>query len=253
MTHNFGEKATEYSVKQKQEIPVWQSDKYKATRKKAEELIENGKYDLSDSDFWILMNETKSGKMAYTGLIISHNACLKINDKLEAKDRFSPSSVTIDKDGYRGTLVCIYCNDEQGIFEVGEVSSENCKNAYPYAMAFKRLYDRVVLKASKIAFDGIYSEVEADEFREPIIEPPELKNKLPKMPDKAQEKPETIPEPKAYNPVKLICEMCQKEITSIVSEKTGEEVSAEEVVATGLKRKNNPHGWVLCAKCQKAL
>lgn len=252
MTHNFGEKTTEYSVKQKQEIPVWQSDKYKATRKKAEELIESGKYDLSDSDFWILMNETKSGKMAYTGLIISHNACLKINDKLEAKDRFSPSSVTIDKDGYRGTLVCIYCNNEQGIFEVGEVSGENCKNAYPYAMAFKRLYDRVVLKASKIAFDGIYSEVEADEFREPIIELPELKNKLPKMPDKTQEKPEAIPEPKAYNPSAETCIMCGKEITAAIG-KDGKEYTAQQVLENGMKKKNNPHKWKLCADCQASL
>ena len=32
-------------------------------------------------------------------------------------------------------------------------------------MAFKRCFDRVVLKKSKLAFSGIYSEVEADEFK----------------------------------------------------------------------------------------
>lgn len=82
---------------------------------------------------------------------------------------------------------------------------------------------------------------------------PEIKKELPKMPDKVQEKPSLIPEAKAYNPDKLICEMCKKEITSIISEKTGFWLSAEEVVATGLKRKNNPNKWKLCAECQKSL
>ena len=111
------------------------------------------------------MNETKTGKMAYTGLIISHNGCLKINDALESK--FDPTCVSVDKDGFGGSLVYTYCNYEQGIYEVGEVSKGNCKNEYPYAMAFKRLFDRVVLKLSKLAYAGIYSDSEADEFKDP--------------------------------------------------------------------------------------
>lgn len=167
MNHNFNEKTTEYSSKQKTNIPVIQSDKYLQSKKKAIEIIE--KYDdVEDSDFWILMNETKTGKMMYSGLIISHNGCLKINDHLGSK--FMPSCVTLDKDGYRGSLVYSYCNDEQGIYEVGEVSSDNCRNSYPYAMAFKRLFDRVVLKLSKLAYSGVYSDSEADEFRRPDMD-----------------------------------------------------------------------------------
>ncbi len=167
MNHNFNEKTTEYSAKQKTKIPVIQSDKYLQSKKKAIEIIE--KYDdVEDSDFWILMNETKTGKMMYSGLIISHNGCLKINDHLGSK--FIPSCVTLDKDGYRGSLVYSYCNDDQGIYEVGEVSSDNCRNSYPYAMAFKRLFDRVVLKLSKLAYSGVYSDSEADEFRRPDME-----------------------------------------------------------------------------------
>lgn len=160
----FGEKSTEYSRKQGKDVSVWKSDKYEQTKKTATEIIK--KYDgITEADFWILMNETKSGKMAYTGLIISHNGCLKINDTL--KQKFDPESITIDKDGYNNSLVYTYCNKEQGIYEVGEVSRDNLKNAgYPYAMAFKRCFDRVVLKLSKIAYNGIYSESEADEFRE---------------------------------------------------------------------------------------
>lgn len=55
--------------------------------------------------------------------------------------------------------------------EVGEVSQGNCKNSYPYAMALKRCFDRVVLKNSKLAYSGVYSDSEADEFAERIEDP----------------------------------------------------------------------------------
>lgn len=174
--YNFGEKATEDSLKSGNEIRVWQTPKYQQSKEKAIELIQ--KYeDINEGDFWILMNEAKSGKtMNYTGLIISHNACLKINDHLPEADRFVPSCVMLDKDGYRKSLVFSYSNDAQGIYEVGEVSADNCKNAYPYAMAYKRLFDRVVLKNSKIAYAGIYSDSEAEEFKE-IPEEPKITEK----------------------------------------------------------------------------
>ena len=119
------------------------------------------------------MNETKTGKMMYTGLIISHNACLKINDNMPEKDKFNPDCVSVDKAGYGNSLVFTYANKQQGLYEVGEASAQNCKNAYPYAMAYKRLFDRVVLKICKLAFDGIYSDSEADEFKERYEEEPQ--------------------------------------------------------------------------------
>ena len=163
----FNEKTQEWSKKQNKDIPVWQTPKYQQARKKAIELIESKKYDLTEGDFWILMNETKTGKMQYTGLIISHNGCLKINDAIEEKLKFKPSCMTLDKEGYGNSLVFTYINDEQGIYEVGEVSKENCTNAYPYAMAVKRCMDRVILKNCKLAYDGVYSDSEAEEFKEP--------------------------------------------------------------------------------------
>ncbi len=156
----FNEKQTEYSKKQGKEIPVWTSPKYLEAKSKAIELIKSNKYDLLEGDFWILMNETKSGKMGYTGLIISHNGCLKINDKLDNK--VNPKCFAYDKAGYKDSLVYTYCDDE--VYEVGEVSGSNCKNDYPYAMAFKRCFDRVVLKKCKLAYSGVYSDSEADEF-----------------------------------------------------------------------------------------
>lgn len=161
---NFNERKTEYSVRQKKEVEVWQSPKYLQSKDKAIEIIESKLYGVTEADFWILMNETKNGKMAYTGLIISHNGCCKINDKLENK--VNPRCFQIDKEGFNGSLVFTYMDDDT--YEVGEVSPDNCKNSYPYAMAFKRCYDRVVLKKSKLAYSGIYSESEAEEFKEPV-------------------------------------------------------------------------------------
>jgi len=156
----FGEKNEEYSSKQNKNIPVYQSEKYKKAKEKALKMINDAKWGLSQADFWILMNETKTGKMQYTGLIISHIGCLKINDALEQDKRFDPESISIDKEGYENTLVYTYSNKNQGLYEVGEVSKSNCKNAYPYAMALKRCFDRVVLKNSKLAYESIYSDSE---------------------------------------------------------------------------------------------
>lgn len=160
----FNEKKQEYSRAFNKQVPVVQLPKYKESKKLAEKVIGNYK-DITEGDFWILINESKKKEeVYYSGLIISHNGCLKLNDTLESK--FDPESVSVDKDGFKNSLVFTYCNKEQGIYEVGEVSAENCKNAYPYAMAYKRCFDRVVLKLSKLAYAGVYSDSEADEFKE---------------------------------------------------------------------------------------
>ena len=174
----FNEQKEEYSTKQGKNIPVWQSDKYKSARKKAIEIIDKKEYGLTEADFWILMNETKSGKMQYTGLIISHTGCLKINDKLEDNKKFNPESVTIDKEGFENTLVYTYINKEQGLYEVGEVSKSNCKNAYPYAMALKRCFDRVVLKNSRLAYESIYSDSEGADINKENEEKEEAETKI---------------------------------------------------------------------------
>ena len=159
MKHDFGEKKVE-SIKGK-DLPVWMTPKYETSKAKAIEMIESNKYNLTDGDFWILMNSYANGtKMMYTGLIISHNGCLKINDAME--NGFKSEFLTREWIG--DTLIYEY--NDGTLYEVGEVSPKNCQNAYPYAMAFKRCFDRVVLKKSKLAFSGIYSEVEADEFKQ---------------------------------------------------------------------------------------
>ena len=172
--YDFGEKATEFSAKDGKEIPVWKSPKYEQSKKAVIEMLKSNQYkDVLDvSDFWILMNRTKNGKMAYTGLIISHNGCLKINDVLPEELKFNPKCVSWTNDEqYNESLVFSYDSslmgekDKQRIFEIGEVSSKNCTNDYPYAMALKRCMDRVILKNSKLAYSGVYSDSEAEEFK----------------------------------------------------------------------------------------
>lgn len=231
----FGEKKEEYSNKQGKNIPVWQSPKYTESRDKAIEIIKDGRYGLSEADFWILMNETKSGKMAYTGLIISHNGCLKINNSMTEK--FKPECVTMDKDGYNGSLVYSYCCKEQGLFEVGEVNPKNCKIEYPYAMALKRLQDRVILKLSKLAYAGIYSEVEADEFKQPETEERNVKAEKSK-----EERKETN---KEDNEV-LICSDCNRLIEPY---KSGDKVRLTS--AEIAKRSMEAYGRQLCMGCSK--
>lgn len=180
-TYNFGEKKTE-NINGKT-LPVeFITPKYKEARNKAIELLESDKYKgiLETSDFWILVNTyANKTKAMYSGLIISHDGCLKINDVLDEELKFKPECMTLDKEGYNGSLVFTYNCPKQGIYEVGEVSKDNCKNDYPYAMALKRCMDRVILKNSKIAYSGIYSDSEADEITKRIDE------------DVVEEKPKT--------------------------------------------------------------
>lgn len=223
--HDFGERDEEYSAKQSKEIPVCHSKKYKKTKEAAVKVIETYP-EITEADFWILMNETKTGKMMYSGLIISHNACLKINDTLPDKDKFKPNCMKHFQNGYNNSLVFEYCNEEQGIFEVGEVSQANCKNAYPYAMALKRCFDRVVLKSSKIAYAGIMSDSEADEFSE--------KKQL----EKETEVQDTE---KGYQ--EIMCADCGKPIKGTI--KTPSWEVAERAV--------NAYGRAICVECGKRL
>lgn len=220
MEHNFNEKTQE--CYEGQNLPVYQTPKYKEARAKAVEMIESEIYKdvLSDGDFWILMNRTKSkDKMMYTGLIISHNGCLKINDVISNKVK--PEKFSVDINGYNGSLVYTYQDEE--VYEVGEVNPKNCKNDYPYAMAFKRCFDRVVLKKSKLAYAGIYSDSEADEFKE----------------DYSREiKQDTLPDEEL-----VLCENCNSFITSATNGKTGEIVTIPQILDISVRKFKKKLCW----------
>lgn len=197
---------TKYNFGEATGVDIWKSPKYLEAKKKAIEVLESEKYKnvLSESDFWILQGKTKSGKIAYNGLIISHNGCLKINDALDPEKKFCPDCISVDKDGYGNALVFSYCNRDQGIYEVGEVNKGNCTNAYNYAMALKRCMDRVILKNSRLAYSGIYSDSEAEEFQ----------NKGEEKKDAAQNEEGaaptiSLPTGAMQNPRKTLVEFCK--------------------------------------------
>ena len=219
MKHNFNEKTQEYY--EGQNLPVYQTPKYKEARAKAIEMLESDPYKgvLADGDFWILMNRTKSkDKMMYTGLIISHNGCLKINDVIANKVK--PEKFSVDINGYNGSLVYTYQDEE--VYEVGEVSPKNCKNDYPYAMAFKRCFDRVVLKKSKLAYAGIYSDSEADEFKE----------------DASRGIKQDIPDEEL-----ILCENCNNFITTDTNKKTGEVVTIPQILDISVRKFKKKLCW----------
>ena len=196
--YNFGEKKEE--VINGKKLPVeWITPKYKEAKRKVIELLESEKYKnvLEESDFWILYNTySNKTKVMYSGLIISHDGCLKINDSLDENLKFKPECMSLDKEGYNNSLVYTYKCPEQGIYEVGEVSPSNLKNGgYPYAMALKRCMDRVILKNSKIAYAGIYSDSEADEFTKRVDEDtPKEKNEVSVSEETLDEKTKLIQE-----------------------------------------------------------
>ncbi len=162
-THNFGEKEIENGVK------VWLAPTFITSRNKAIEMIDNGKYGLCDSDFWILKNKMRNGGIAYTSLIISHNGCLKVNSRLPEDKRFMSKYLgQPEPSPFDDAIIITY--DDGEMREYGEVSKTNCKNDYPMAMLLKRVMDRVILKKSELAFSGIYSEVESDNFSQNAVE-----------------------------------------------------------------------------------
>lgn len=167
--YNFGE--AEYDYYEGKKIPVTVTPKYKVTKEKVIALLEDDKYGkvLNETDFWILKNYNKEKtKCIYSGLIITHEALLKINDTLDETLRFNqaycsdPVPVTWNNtEGYR----IEYRDKRDGMFEYGEISTKNCKNDYPFAMLLKRVFDRVVKRKANLYM--VYSDSEADEFREP--------------------------------------------------------------------------------------
>ena len=100
--------------------------------------------------------------------ILTHDACTKIalieNIKLSKIEsiyqtenicRFLVTMVKEDKDG----------NVINSVTSIGEADNRNSKNNYYGSMAEKRGIDRCVLKLINAYDYGVYSEVEADDFK----------------------------------------------------------------------------------------
>ena len=117
------------------------------------------KYNLTKDDYW---QESRSQKY-----IITHDACQKIGD-MEGIIFGPPQILNSEQRFVR--MVISAKKGEVLMWSIGEADTKNCKNLYFGAMAEKRGKDRVILKLINAYEYGIYSDVEADDFKKPKYE-----------------------------------------------------------------------------------
>tara|TARA_R100001594_G_scaffold148865_1_gene205132 strand:+ start:1933 stop:2601 length:669 start_codon:yes stop_codon:yes gene_type:complete len=148
------------------------------------------KYDLEESDFWELRKNSGTW-------IITHNACEKIahkeniifepvevvsyvptiitenGEKVQkvryGKENWMPAwaGTCQKKTGDVALLITGYKadNPDYKIQSNGEANVTNCTSNYYFSMALKRAQDRVILQLINAYEYGIYSDVEADDFK----------------------------------------------------------------------------------------
>lgn len=117
------------------------------------------KYNLTKDDYW---QESRSKKY-----IITHDACEKIAD-MESISFGPPQILNSERDFCR--MVVTAKKGEVVIWTIGEADTKNCKNLYIASMSEKRGKDRAILKLISAYQYGIYSDVEADDFKKPKYE-----------------------------------------------------------------------------------
>ena len=115
------------------------------------------KYNLGKDDFW----ELKRGQRSMW--IITHDATEKIAiiENIELT-KFEVLNSDVD---FARFLITMQKGDRT-IISVGEASTKNCTSNYYGCMAEKRGIDRCVLKLINAYEYGIYSDVEADAFKQ---------------------------------------------------------------------------------------
>ena len=115
------------------------------------------KYNLGKDDFW----ELKRGQRSMW--IITHDAIEKIAiiENIELT-KFEVLNTEVD---FARFLITMQKGDRT-IISIGEASTKNCTSNYYGCMAEKRGIDRCVLKLINAYEYGIYSDVEADAFKQ---------------------------------------------------------------------------------------
>ncbi|MEK9698335.1 MAG: hypothetical protein VW270_21375, partial [Candidatus Poseidoniales archaeon] len=143
--------------------------------------------------------------------IIKHNAVKKIVAKQRERGFIVETPMAQDiiyindgtKEGIHGKEVVVagnfYLKTKDGnvvdkVYKTGEVNVKNCKNAYPHTMALKRMYDRGVLDLLRFAEEGLYSDVEADDFKQSAARRSPAKQQEPQVAAVAP-KPQLPPKP----------------------------------------------------------
>ena len=185
----FGER------KEENGIPVFFLPSYVEARQAAISLIENHKdYGLTDSDFWIQKTiSSDRSSIYYKTLILSHNGVRKINAGMPAEKQFNPyyllkpqsrnaetgaGEINLVKTAENSFTLTYFATPDathsgQQLYMVAEINPYNLSMpSYPFAILQKRLFDRVVLDLSGLAYGGIYGEDEAESFAknaEPVV------------------------------------------------------------------------------------
>ena len=113
------------------------------------------KFDLDSSAVW----------NCHGTPVIYHWACERISAKMGVK---FDAPVLIDQNTGQKVITILVTGHygERSEWAFGEVTPNNCKNAYPWAMAEKRAKDRVILKLANLSGE-VYSEEESDDFKRP--------------------------------------------------------------------------------------
>ncbi len=97
---------------------------------------------------WVVKHRALERVAAEQGIVFDRPAIIENN----AKEKIA--------------VICVFGKlNDRDEWSIGEASPANNKNAYCYAMAEKRGKDRVILKLLN-AHGSLYSEAEADEFKE---------------------------------------------------------------------------------------
>jgi len=120
--------------------------------KELTELIK--KYGLSRDDVWD----------CHGTMVMLHRACEKVAIKIGVSFD-EPKVLFTSDDGKSIALSVLGRMSDETAWSIGEASPANNKNAYPWAMAEKRAKDRVILKLARFNECGVYSDIEADDFK----------------------------------------------------------------------------------------
>jgi len=112
------------------------------------------KYELnSTTDVW----EVRKGSGKW---VLTHDAVMKIADQ----EGITFELPQIFTEGKAVSMVGVASKGDVKTWATGEANPDNCTAKYYWAMAEKRLKDRLTLKIINAYEYGIYSEEEADEF-----------------------------------------------------------------------------------------
>lgn len=122
-------------------------------------------YSIASDEIWEVHGST---------WVVKHKALERVAVEKGIKwDR--PAIVTSDPANKIMVMIAFGALGDHSEWSFGEAAPYNNKNGYPAAMAEKRAKDRVILKLLN-AHGSLYSEAEADEFKEPEAKPASKKD-----------------------------------------------------------------------------